>query len=730
MYSYLKNNMYKLIYFILIFTAVLRISSFEDSVSKDRKFIEDVKNCSVTVRVTSVPQYSGDLVNFFGVCEDGLNIDSKAYVTMSHAQNAFITAGDTLTFNAKPSVPKKALNPGGFDFGNYIKSNGASIILSSDITNITNHDKSFLKHIYSVRSKVGNKIFTYFEPKEASLINALVTGDKTNMSDEQKEGYRRSGIYHIIAVSGLHLGMLLLFLSLIYVNIKMKNKIQKYLILFITVFGSLFLYTFTGFGVSVQRAALMALILGISSIVYREYSPYLSLLLILLLTIITEPSSYLNVSMQLSFSATFGVLVGVKIIDKYNIHSKKFHLILESVIISQCANLATMPFVVSQFGYVSLVCVLTNLVVIPFVPMLLFMSYIFSIFSIFAPHFIMKTIANAVSAPAYAINMISDFFGSFPISYIALNIKELCIICCEVLCLAFIVRIKDRRIKYSLSVIFLIANISFVSYNYLREDTEVHFINVGQGDCTVIRDFKGGAFMIDAGSETESDIAENEIIPYLQNQGIKDIDLLFVTHFHTDHTSGIILLMKKGYIKKLVLPQRILNEDEITSAKEIYSCATENNIEIIHVSKSDRLSYNKEHMFDIIHPSKNFKGKTNNASCVIRYSYKGSSVLFLGDTGEASQYMMRDSLYDCDILKISHHGAYSSMNELVKEKTSPQYAVISCAKDNSYGHPHESTLETFKNSKILRTDVNNGPFVIRFDKGKIKLLEGYAWKHK
>ncbi len=730
MISYIKNNLYKLIYFILIFTALLRISSFEDSVSKDRKFIGNVKNCSVTVRVTSVPEHSGDFISFFGVCDDGLNIESKVYVKISHAQNAAITTGDTLTFYAEPSVPKKALNPGGFDFGNYIKSNGASIILSTDITNITNHDKSFLKHIYSVRSKVGNKIFTYFEPKEASLINALVTGDKTNMSGEQKEGYRRSGIYHIIAVSGLHLGMLLLFLSLIYVNIKMKNKTRKYLVLFITVFGSLFLYVFTGFGVSVQRAALMALILGLSSIVYREYSPYLSLLLVLLVTIITEPSSYLNVSMQLSFSATFGVLVGVKVIDKYNLHSKRFHLIWESVIISQCANLATMPFVVSQFGYISLVSVLTNLVVIPFVPMLLFMSYIFSLFCMFAPHFIVKVIANAVSAPAYVINMISDFFGSFPISYIALTIKELAVIFLEVLCLAFIVRIKDRRIKHSLSAIFLIANISFVSYNYLREDTEVHFINVGQGDCTVIRDFKGSAFMIDAGSETEFDIAENEIIPYLQNQGIKDIDLLFVTHFHTDHTSGIIPLMEKGYIKKLVLPQRILNEDETATAKEIYSCATENNIPIVHVSKSDKLSYNEEHIFDIIHPSKNFKGKTNDASCVIRYSYKESSVIFSGDTGEASQYMMKDSLCYCDILKISHHGAYSSMNELVKEKTSPEYAVISCAKNNSYGHPNKSTLDTFKNSKILRTDINNGPFVIRFDKGKIKLLEGYSWKHK
>jgi hypothetical protein len=147
-------------------------------------------------------------------------------------------------------------------------------------------EKSILRPLYEMRTRITEDIFLNFDLPEAALVNALVTGSKDEMPETQKENYRRAGVYHIIAVSGLHLGLLLMFLFASVSSVKLKSFSKKLLSLAITFAGGIFLMVFTGFGISVQRAAFMALFLCVAGLVSRDYSPMSSLFCVLAVVIV------------------------------------------------------------------------------------------------------------------------------------------------------------------------------------------------------------------------------------------------------------------------------------------------------------------------------------------------------------------------------------------------------------------------------------------------------------
>lgn len=238
----------------------------------------------------------------------------------------------------------------------------------------------------------------------------------------------------------------------------------------------------------------------------------------------------------------------------------------------------------------------------------------------------------------------------------------------------------------------------------------VHFIDVGQGDCELVELPENKYMLIDAGDNG----SEERVLSYLDKEGVEKIDYLVATHPHADHIGGMEEVIRKYDIGEIYMPRK-----ESTSAtfERMLDAIDEKNLSI-HTAEAGKNIFEYSGVrADFLAPQKDYDD-LNNVSAVVKLKVKDKSFLFMGDAESKSEMDILASGEDvsCDVLKVGHHGSSTSSNESFLKKANPEYAVISCGKDNKYGHPHEETLEKLKqiHAKVLRCD-EMGTITIKTD---------------
>ena len=269
-----------------------------------------------------------------------------------------------------------------------------------------------------------------------------------------------------------------------------------------------------------------------------------------------------------------------------------------------------------------------------------------------------------------------------------------------------------------------------------NKQTTIKMLDVGQGDSIFIRD-EEISILIDAGSSSQSGLAEYTIIPFLKYNGVVRIDYLILTHSDTDHGGSFIELMKykinsECIVKNLVLPDI---EDELKDDLyiEIEATAKEEQINIIYLSRGIDFRYS-DSIIECLWPiKKDGSMDKNSLSIVLKYKKKDFSMLFTGDlTKEAEERLIKLNAGNCldtnclgaDVLKVGHHGSKDSSSKDFLAMVKPKLALISCGEGNYYGHPHKETIERIKDvgSKILNTS-NGGQITMKIEEGiKVGLM--------
>ena len=287
---------------------------------------------------------------------------------------------------------------------------------------------------------------------------------------------------------------------------------------------------------------------------------------------------------------------------------------------------------------------------------------------------------------------------------------------------------------FSILIFFLSAFIipsNFKNFNFAISQPEsastltVHFIDVGQGDSILVQTPEGNTMLIDGGPKSSG----SSLVSYLKNQGIGKIDLIVSTHPHEDHIGGLVSVINNFEVGNII-DSGVAHTTQ--TYKNYLSAIQSNNINFINWNLGQKFDFGKDVSFIIFGPTTKSDLNLNNSSIVIKLTYKNTTFLFAGDAEafEESKIISSGANLDSDVLKVGHHGSDSSSSIKFLSAVSPEIALISCGKDNSYGHPNDITLKDLAavGAVIYRTDLT-GTIVIESDGSTEKVTKGSPYTY-
>ncbi len=611
---------------------------------------------------------------------------------------ATLLTGRLVTLWGRSVTPKEKRNPGGFNQELYLKSQNiqglfqGQKIKTGDIKNPISYHLEWKKRAYlqTLEKLVGKEM--------KSLVQAVVFGEKEALDSSTYEVFQANGIAHLLAASGLHVGIL--YGGLLFFFRCRRSPLFNGMILLI-----LFAYAvLTGFSLSMMRAVIMIALYLFSLMIHRPYDLLSATCATAFFFLLYQPWYLFSLGFQLSFWA----MVGICLLQGYlkDVQRRFFRLIFFLLGI----QFWMAPVIVYYFHYFSPVAPVTNALMGSLVPLFLMMGLLsFAFFLVFPP-----------SGPFWgmALNTMGELFlflneKIYVLSGGSLDMKEpspgALFLFYGFLLLLFseggrILQWRKKRMLQSGLLLVIIG--SGIFFHVLLKDPladyEVIFVDVGQGSSTYIESPEGKTFFIDGGGNGNYDVGKTVLVPFLEERGTFSVDMAIVTHLDQDHYGGLKSLCQKEKVNYLgVSPY--CGKDLKTLAKE---CDLKPN-QVVQVKKGDVLYKEKDFSIEVIGPLReNQEG--NEGSLVLIITHRGQKILIGGDIGKETEKELTrvyGDLLEATLLVVPHHGSKNSSSTNFIEAVNPLFCVVQVGK-NTYGHPNQETIEKYRERDIMvyRTD--------------------------
>ena len=626
---------------------------------------------------------------------------TKLYIRVNKQAN--IEVGDMLLINGTYVEPEVARNERGFNYKEYLKTleiygtveiNHYKVIKKGRINKLILYTARLKEILKSNISKVIKK------EENKNLLIAMILGDTEDLSEELKTDFLNSNLYHILSVSGGQVSNIIIGITILFRLLKIHKKIMDALCIVILI-EFMFL---TGLTPSIIRACIMCIINLISGLIIRRYDIANSLGISLLIILINNPFAINSLSVLLSYFGFLGIIVlgsftikEVNKVIKNNILRYIFNIVISSV----AAQIFIFPIILYVFGTISLTFIFSNLLIIP-------LSTIITIIGLFI--MICPLPIFGFVEPLIELNIVG-FFSNIGISKIYCiipNIKEIIIYYVMSIYLYYMLRrdyiykIKHFFRKYKKIIVLILVlsiGISFI-YKNIPKDLYINFIDVGQGDSTLITTQYNKKILIDGGgSEFGStfDVGEKTLLPYLLKKKIHKVDCVIISHFDSDHVGGILTILEELNVKQVLIPKQVEYSENYNKFLDIIK---KRNIKVKIVGEGNTINLDKNTYIDILWPEEKqiTDNVLNNNSMIVRLCYKNFKMLFTGDIEEIAEQKLLQKYENtekltADILKVAHHGSKSSSIAEFLEKVNPKIAVIGVGKNNKFGHPNAGVLD-------------------------------------
>lgn len=602
--------------------------------------------------------------------------------------------GSCVQLQGRLSCFEIASNPGQFDAYSYYQISGISYrINQAEIKAKTTKYNKLTQGLYRLRVFFSKKIEESLPEKEASVMQTMLLGEKGSMDKELKALYQRNGIAHILAISGLHVSMLGMGFYKILRRYGIPMKAAAALAA-----GVMILYgIMTGFSVSALRAVIMFVIHMAAIIWERTYDMLTAVSVAAALMLVQQPRYFFHSGFLFSFGCVLGIgLLFPVLLEKV----QKGHFIVRAVLSGVGMTVITLP-VSLWFYYQYPVCsVLLNLIVIPLMSFLMAGGLL-----LVGVEMVCKEAAFPFAMLVKGILKLYDILlnlcDKFPGSVLTIGRPQSWQIIMYLLILIFIV-IYGKRLKFAVRWCIALLGIGILLIHPGR-DMEITFLDVGQGDCIFIANDNEKYYLIDGGSSSVKKVGEYRILPFLKFRGVSLLEAVFITHPDEDHCNGIRELITSGKeqgirIKYLVLPD-IAQESKNQAYLELEQMADTTDITVLYISQGQEITDDKLTL-TCLHPEKEEATvEANEYSVVLEVTYGSFRAMLTGDVegnGELKllKCLQKRAVKDrLTVLKAAHHGSgYSTPDELLDSQF-PVYTIISCGRNNSYGHPHKELME-------------------------------------
>ena len=555
-------------------------------------------------------------------------------------------------------------------------------------------------------AKVEGIFDEYLEEDNSFLMKSIILGKSSYLDGERVAQFRDLGLAHVLAVSGLHIGIIAGFFVILFAYIGLNRKVNVFLVISI-----LWLYAYIiGNPPSVIRANIMFSLLLVSQLGGEPYDSINTLFFALFIMLIINPFWIFSLGFQLSFMATFFIIyLTPRMREIFYPYRGGFINTISGIMSVQIGLLPIQAYYFNRFPIMGLI---SNLILIPLISMTLILSILLIPFS-FISGYISGSIAIISDFLLRIHFYILDLFNGFHL-VLKLPSPSLAGIFIYYIFIAILFRIIDIKnlnngiVKTIVFYCLFLILINTLFFN-VDERLEVNFIDVGQGD-SILLNTMDGSYLIDTGGNVfgNFDIGENILLPYLEKRGIFKLDGVFISHYDEDHCKSLLYLMDNMEIENIYIGY---NREGNRLYEEIVGKALEKDIPIRLLSKGEKLRLDNNTQILVSGPDEklltNPSHSDNDLSMVLLLNYYSRRILFTGDIERAGEESLVESLkVPIDFLKVPHHGSNTSSSMDLLERTRPRAGFISVGRNNSFGHPHEEVIERYLDNgiELYRTD--------------------------
>lgn len=558
------NNILKLIFLGLCFYNIAFVFLYDKIYPEESDFIGIVEIQSIVEEKEFVNKYivkvkENKNIETFEKKDYTLNSDisKNTKLIIYCSKKDYLYPGSIIKINGKFAKADENRNYKGFNYREYLKQFKIYGIIYVDEIEKIDNTININSIIQNIRLNILNKIENMYENNNNKLLSALLIGKTDQIDEDIKEEFRNSNISHILAISGLHISYFIMAINLFFPFIIKNKNIKNF---FIIIFLMLYVLI-TGFSISCLRVCIMQSIFIFSTITHKKYNFYRSFIftLFIIIIIMINPFYFFNIGMCLSFLGTLGIVLFYKfffrILKIYlkNIKLKKIYLyFFKIILVTLSAQILIIPIMIYEFNLISISFLISNFFISFLIGPILVLGYI-SIFFYYIKFPLYKILVKIENLFIYCILKIGEIFGKEEFTFYIKTPNIVLIFLYYILIFFIINNFNNRKyyyLKYIISkkylrekkirkivIVLIILIIIINNFNITNFKLEICFLDVGQGDCTLIKTPKGKCILIDGGEggEEKYDYGKNIVIPYLLDKKINKIDYIIISHFDSDH---------------------------------------------------------------------------------------------------------------------------------------------------------------------------------------------------
>jgi competence protein ComEC len=644
-------------------------------------------------------------------------------------------SGDRIACLAKLKDIRNFNNPGGFDYQRYMAFRGirASAFISKQEFLIRLHAAGtgrLHERLQRAREAV-SRLIEKVPPQDArGLLKALIIGDRSEVSPETRAVFNRGGISHLLAISGLHIGMVavLAFFAFRYLLARSHRMLLGAWVTrgaaLMSGLPVLFYGLLAGMSPPTQRAVIMVMAFLVALLLEREHDTINTLAFAALAILIINPTALFEVSFQLSFVAVFAILYTLKKLP-FVLKLRKGPLtalkrLALFLLVSAAAILGTLPITLYYFNQTSLIGLLTNCLMGPLVGFVVVPLGLFAVLILpVAPSGSLWIMKMAVSVMQGGLSL-AAMFSKCPFAAVKTVTPSLLEIGLYYVLAWTLFRLRQSRLAKSLllsvALVALADGAYWAEQRFGNHDLRTTFIDVAQGNAALLELPGGSCMLVDGGGfyDNRFDVGSKIVAPLLWHKKIATVETLVLSHPNSDHLNGLLFIARHFHVQTVWM-----NREDVANEQyqELLHIISQKDIRIVGLEELSKPRTINGVRFQVLYPPEDFLERKaqdpwrtpNNNSLVLKVTFDQVSFLLPGDIeAEAEKELtaLAGRALKSDILLAPHHGSKRSSTPDFLNFVHPDIAVISAGWKNIFGFPHQEVLKRYQlqGCQIFRTD--------------------------